>query len=215
MATVYRTKPFITIDVCVVHVDRLSLKSCNRCVCRACRSFVIEIDLTCYIYPQPYLSFIIIDSTCIDNNQSIDMGKRGMAAAAAVPVPAVPAATIWPAMASQAVASAIDPDIVSRISHPENFGGVCAAANFIVEKLRSSNLASEIKLSPKNLGLHPSNRGSYGCHEDITCNSSIYMPCTCWTCKNAVSFATNLGNKNVWLWKLTKSYMPMHSCMVL
>ncbi len=143
----------------------------------------------------------------------IDMPvKRKVAApAAASEIPA----TVWPAIPSQAVPSAIDPDIVSRISHPENFGGVCAAANFIIERLWSSNLASEIKLYPKSLGHDPSNRDSYGGHEDITCNSSVYMTCTCWTCKDAVSFATNLGNKNVWLWKLTKSYMPMHPCMVL
>jgi hypothetical protein len=121
--------------------------------------------------------------------------KKKVPAPAAL-TPSMPA-TVWPAMPSQAKPSAIDPDIVSRVSNPEDFGGVCDAANFIIERLRSSSLASEIKLSPKNLGVHPSNRGSYGCHEDIDRNTSIYMPCTCWTCTIFGSFATNLGNKNV------------------
>ena len=134
-------------------VDRLSLTSIAMYIRSRFRSRLAALVVCC--------------DSAIDNEQSIDMPAKRKAEAGAGAAAAGPA-TVWPAMPSQARPSASDPDIVSRISSPEAFGGVCDAANFIVERLRSSNLASEIKLAPKNLGLHPSNRGSYGCHEDIS-----------------------------------------------
>jgi len=60
-----------------------------------------------------------------------------------------------------------DPGIVAKLEDPEQYGGVVEAANWIVERLKQTGMAVDVKMSPSQLGLHPSNRGSYGCHEEI------------------------------------------------
>ena len=63
-----------------------------------------------------------------------------------------------------------DPEIVDRIRDPSLHGGACTVAKFIIERLKSTGLAQDCVLAPSCLGLHPSNRGSYGCNEESVHN---------------------------------------------
>ena len=49
---------------------------------------------------------------------------------------------------------------------PEERGGLFAARNFIVGRLKETGWAHEQVMSPSQLGVHPCNRGNYGCNEE-------------------------------------------------
>ena len=59
-----------------------------------------------------------------------------------------------------------DPEIVMAMESPEERGGLFAARNFIVGRLKETGWAHEQVMSPSQLGVHPCNRGNYGCNEE-------------------------------------------------
>jgi hypothetical protein len=59
-----------------------------------------------------------------------------------------------------------DPEIVARLQRSEDYGGVITSSKWIVNRLRSQGLASDMLFTPSQLGVHPDNRASYGVNED-------------------------------------------------
>ena len=59
-----------------------------------------------------------------------------------------------------------DPTITEAIAKPASKGGVVGAARFVVDRLKSAGLISEMVLPPMSLGIHPTNRGKYGVNEE-------------------------------------------------
>lgn len=62
--------------------------------------------------------------------------------------------------------SVADQEIVKAIADPESKGGVVAASSFVMRRLAAAGLCSDMTLAPKQLGIHPSNRGAYGVNEE-------------------------------------------------
>ena len=80
--------------------------------------------------------------------------------------PEVPSTAVWHSQTPKVADAVVDPIIVKAIESPESAGGIVAACKMIVDRLKQSGLAREMTLSPKQLGMHPCNRSTYGCHED-------------------------------------------------
>jgi hypothetical protein len=91
--------------------------------------------------------------------------KKKAAKAPVVAEAAIPPMT-FPTQSTSLPTVTADPLIVDRIDRPDNYGGIVAASKFIVDRLRDAGLAHDIIIPPGKLGLHPCNRGKYGCHED-------------------------------------------------
>lgn len=60
----------------------------------------------------------------------------------------------------------VDSEIVARLDHPQQHGGVVAAAQWIIARLKDQGLAQEQVLRPAEMGVHPANRSSYGINEE-------------------------------------------------
>ena len=91
--------------------------------------------------------------------------KVVVAVAASSAAAAVP--QTWPDQApTVAAVPTVDAEILLSIDDPDKFGGIVAASKFIIDRLIVAGLAREIVIPPASLGLHPCNRGKYGCHED-------------------------------------------------
>lgn len=68
------------------------------------------------------------------------------------------------------MATMADPEVIARITAPQDFGGVVTCARWIVQRLREAGLAHDMILVPEQLGIHPDNRGKYGINEETVHN---------------------------------------------
>ena len=59
-----------------------------------------------------------------------------------------------------------DPQILALLECPQDHGGVVAAAQCIIARLKDQGLAQEAVLRPSEMGVHPANRSSYGINEE-------------------------------------------------
>jgi len=87
--------------------------------------------------------------------------------------PAPPPTLTWASSGSAAsveLPRVPDPEIEARLKDPEQFGGVVSVSKWIVNRLKQTGLAHEVQLAPKNLGVHPCNRGKYGVNEESVHN---------------------------------------------
>jgi len=84
------------------------------------------------------------------------------------PPTAAPAlVTSWPAVSAKGTGNVTAiPEIVDAVKHPEKHGGVAAACKVVIQKLTEQSLAKEMHFTPKQLGMHPVNRGGTGCNEE-------------------------------------------------
>ena len=55
-----------------------------------------------------------------------------------------------------------DPEITKRLDNPTLFGGVLSVVSFVLKALADAGLSRKQRLTPSQLGMHPTNRGRYG-----------------------------------------------------